>query len=87
VVDEQALFAALQTKQIAGAAIDTWYSYPPAGSLTAAPGHLPFHTLENLLMTPHMSGWTSGTITRRQATMAENVERIRTGRDCINVVR
>jgi phosphoglycerate dehydrogenase-like enzyme len=38
-------------------------------------------------MTPHMSGWTSGTIRRRQQTMADNIRRRFDGSPCINVVR
>ncbi len=87
VVDETALFEALRDHRIAGAAIDTWYRYPPSGSLHAAPGSLPFHELPNLLMTPHMSGWTDGTIRRRQAVMADNINRLRDGKGGINVVR
>jgi phosphoglycerate dehydrogenase-like enzyme len=86
VVDETALFKALRDRRIAFAAIDTWYSYPAAGTLTGAPSRLPFHELPNLLMTPHMSGWTAGTIRRRQAVIADNVNRCRQGLALMNVV-
>jgi phosphoglycerate dehydrogenase-like enzyme len=43
--------------------------------------------LGNIVMTPHMSGWTSGTIRRRQETMADNIKRRVEGRACVNVVR
>jgi phosphoglycerate dehydrogenase-like enzyme len=87
VVDEQALFDALHTKRIGGAVIDTWYRYPESADVQAAPGNLPFHELPNLLMTPHMSGWTSGTIRRRQAVIAENIQHCLQGLPCSNVVR
>ena len=87
VVDETALFEALSNKRIGGAVIDTWYNYPAPGSLEAAPASLPFHDLKNILMTPHMSGWTEGTIRRRQAVMADNIARLRAGQDLENVVR
>jgi phosphoglycerate dehydrogenase-like enzyme len=48
---------------------------------------LPFHTLDNILMTPHMSGWTRGTIERRQRTMAGNIRKRFAGEPCENVVR
>jgi phosphoglycerate dehydrogenase-like enzyme len=86
-VDEAALFDALLTNQIAGAVIDTWYSYPGAGQPDAAPSTFPFHELPNVVMTPHMSGWTRGTIRRRQQTIAENVTRCARGEVCTNVVR
>jgi phosphoglycerate dehydrogenase-like enzyme len=37
-------------------------------------------------MTPHMSAWTSGTVRRRQETMAENIRRLERGEPLINVV-
>jgi phosphoglycerate dehydrogenase-like enzyme len=86
-IDEQALYDALESRRIAGAVIDTWYRYPSPGTTRVLPSSLPFHTLPNLVMTPHMSGWTRGTIRRRQRAMAENVERRAAGRECRNVVR
>jgi hypothetical protein len=32
--------------------------------------------LTNLVMTSHMSGWTSGRVLRRQQTIAENIRRL-----------
>ncbi|MBD0413918.1 2-hydroxyacid dehydrogenase [Oryzicola mucosus] len=86
-IDEQALFDALREKRIGGAVIDTWYAYPSADASTKHPSSLPFHQLDNIVMTPHMSGWTSGTIRRRQKTIAENVSRRLEGSPCMNVVR
>ncbi|NJM25609.1 MAG: hypothetical protein HC859_09065 [Bacteroidia bacterium] len=43
--------------------------------------------LDNVVMTPHMSGWTSGTVLRRQQTMADNITRLATGRPLINVLK
>jgi phosphoglycerate dehydrogenase-like enzyme len=87
VVDEQALYDALASGRIGGAVIDTWYRYPSADEPGPAPGHLPFERLPNLVMTPHMSGWTRGTIRRRQETMAANIGRLLRGEACENVVR
>ena len=42
-VDETALFDALRTNRIAGAVIDTWYTYPSAASPEVHPSSLPFH--------------------------------------------
>ena len=86
VVDEQALFEALRDRRIGGAAIDTWYVYPPPDGTPTLPSALPFHTLSNVLMTPHMSGWTMGTIRRRQEAMARNIGRRLRGQACENVV-
>jgi phosphoglycerate dehydrogenase-like enzyme len=86
-VDERALYDALNEGRIAGAVIDTWYNYPSPGQPEALPSALPFHTLPNVVMTPHMSGWTSGTIRRRQRTIADNINRRASGKPCVNVVR
>lgn len=86
VIDEPALYAALKERRIGGAIIDTWYVYPAAVGVTTFPGNLPFHELDNCLLTPHMSGWTEGTISRRQQTMAENIRRLSTGERLENLV-
>jgi phosphoglycerate dehydrogenase-like enzyme len=87
VIEEQALFDALATRQIGGAIIDTWYQYPTPAQAECAPSRLDFASLPNLVMTPHMSGWTTGTVSRRQATLAENIARLSDGRALLNVVR
>lgn len=86
-IDEQALYEALRDKRIGGAAIDTWYRYPSAGDASPQPSNLPFQELSNVLMTPHMSGWTSGTISRRQGVIADNIRRRFAGEPLVNVVR
>jgi phosphoglycerate dehydrogenase-like enzyme len=86
-IDQQAMFDALSNRRIGGAIIDTWYQYPTATQKNALPSTLPFHTLDNILMTPHMSGWTRGTIERRQRTMAGNIRKRFAGEPCENVVR
>jgi phosphoglycerate dehydrogenase-like enzyme len=86
VVDEQALYDALRAKLIGGAVIDTWYKYPTAAQPVTPPGSLPFADLSNIVMTPHMSGWTNGTIARRKAVMADNIRRRIRGEPCENVL-
>jgi phosphoglycerate dehydrogenase-like enzyme len=84
-VDQKALFAALDNKTIAGAAIDVWYDYPPSGN-TGAPAALPFHELSNLLMTPHSSGLTRQTFAARTKDIVANINRLAAGRPLHNVV-
>lgn len=86
VIDEQALYDALKSGRI-DAVIDTWYVYPSPTAASPVPGNLPFHELPNLLMTPHMSGWTRGTIHRRRDLAARNINRIGAGEAFENVVR
>jgi phosphoglycerate dehydrogenase-like enzyme len=87
VVAEQALFDALSSKRLGGALIDTWYQYPTPAQPACAPSKLDFAALPNVVMTPHMSGWTAGTVRRRQQTMADNIDRLATGRPLQNVLK
>jgi len=87
VVAEQALYDALRSRRLSGALIDTWYQYPTPDQPQRAPSKLDFAALDNVVMTPHMSGWTSGTVHRRQQMMADNISRLATGRPLLNVLR
>jgi phosphoglycerate dehydrogenase-like enzyme len=86
VINEQALFDALKQRRIGGAVIDTWYNYPAPDKPQTQPGTLPFNELTDLVMTPHMSGWTTGTVLRRQQTIAENIRRLSANEALLNVV-
>lgn len=86
VIDEKALYDALASRNIGGAIIDTWYQYPSPTQAECAPSKFDFAALDNVLMTPHMSGWTSGTVRRRQETLADNIARLSTGQPLINVL-
>jgi phosphoglycerate dehydrogenase-like enzyme len=85
IVDEDALYNALHERRIAGAAIDVWYRYPVSGDPTP-PSRLPFHELDNVIMTPHVSGWTDGMLAARAALIAENIERTARGEAPLNAV-
>ncbi|WP_425587017.1 NAD(P)-dependent oxidoreductase [Streptomyces violaceusniger] len=74
--------AALSAGTIAGAALDVWWAGPPH-----APSRLPFHTLPNVVMTPHNSGHTGETFAARATDIAANIDRLEAGRPLSNVVR
>lgn len=86
VVDEAALYAALRDRRIAGAAIDVWYQYPD-GAEILHPAQHPFHELDNVIMTPHIAGWTQETFRHRWAAINENLRRLSTGEPLLNVVK
>lgn len=86
VIDEKALYDALAARRIGGAVIDTWYQYPTPTQTECAPSQYDFSALDNVLMTPHMSGWTAGTVRRRQETLADNIERLSRDEPLINVL-
>ncbi|HMB34882.1 MAG TPA: NAD(P)-dependent oxidoreductase, partial [Methylomirabilota bacterium] len=86
IIDEDALYAALVERRIAGAALDVWYRYPvEPGPLL--PARRSFHELPNVLMTPHVSGWTDGMMEARATLIAENIRRMACGERPENVVR
>lgn len=85
VVDEDALYEALERGAIASAALDVWYRYPSGGA-PIHPSHRPFHTLPNVLMTPHVSGWTEGMMESRASVIAENIHRVARGEPPANLV-
>lgn len=84
-VQQDALFEALSTGSLAGAAIDVWYDYPSADGV-GAPSQRPFHTLPNILMTPHSSGITGETFEGRVDDITANIGRLVAHEPLINLV-
>jgi phosphoglycerate dehydrogenase-like enzyme len=82
VVNEDALFAALSAKRIGGAALDTWYRYPAnvadagadpdRGDAYQGSKH-DFNSLDNVLLTPHVSAHTFGADRGRYVSIAESL--------------
>ncbi|MEE9321729.1 MAG: 2-hydroxyacid dehydrogenase [Granulosicoccus sp.] len=84
IVDESALFAALSTKSIAGAAIDTWYTYPSVSSPESAPSsNFNFAKLDNIVMSPHRAGYATGGFPHLDD-VAKNLNRAKAGKPLIN---
>jgi phosphoglycerate dehydrogenase-like enzyme len=86
VIDEAALWQALNERRIGGAAIDTWWRYPGAGHASDE-NHHPFRSLPNVLLSPHVAGWTRGTIERRTRFIAANLDRLARGEPLHNLIR
>jgi phosphoglycerate dehydrogenase-like enzyme len=70
---EKDLYEALATERIAAAALDVWYEYPDSPGEVAMPSQFAFHTLANVIMSPHSSGWTEAARRRRLAAMAKSI--------------
>src|SRR5262245_58645252 len=85
IVDEQALYEALRERRIRSAAIDVWYQYPRDGG-TRMPSRFAFHELENVILTPHSSGWTERVVALRFRDIAANIDRLVAGEPLCNVV-
>lgn len=58
VIEQQALYDALKSGHLHGAASDVWYHYPAdeASRKNTSPADLPFHELDNMVMSPHRAG-------------------------------
>jgi len=85
IVDEGALYRALAEGRLAGAALDVWYRYPTE-AVPTLPARQPFHELPNVLMTPHVSGWTEGMMDARAALIADNIARAARGEPPANQI-
>jgi len=88
VIDETSLFHALQEKKIAGAAIDVWYNYTPNPDTQGRkfPYNLPFHALENVVLSPHRAASPFDDLERWNEVI-ENILRFNRGeRAFLNVV-
>lgn len=88
IIEEEALYLALKDRRIGGAAIDVWWQYPnsPAEDASTPPSRFPFRELDNIIMTPHISGGTLGTSARRARVVAGNIDRLHRGEPLVNVV-
>jgi phosphoglycerate dehydrogenase-like enzyme len=78
-VDEPALAAALRERRLAGAAIDVFAQEPPPD------GH-PFYALDNVIVSPHVSGFLPSYDDRCADLFAENLRRYLRGAPLLNVV-
>lgn len=85
-VQEQALYDALRNHTIRGAALDVWYTYPSSGD-HAQPAGAPFGELDNVLLTPHLSGITQQTFRGRIHDIAANLIALAEGNELRNLVQ
>jgi phosphoglycerate dehydrogenase-like enzyme len=79
VVKLDAVTAALQNKQIAGAALDVYEQEP-------LPPEYPLWGMENVILTPHTAGLSAHEEDRRFKVLAENVRRFAASQPLMNVV-
>ena len=72
IVDQSALYEALRSGPLRAAGLDVWYNYPPDPESRShtQPADLPFHELENVVMSPHRGGSTDETSRLRMIHLA-----------------
>jgi len=77
--DEDSLYAALRDRSIGGAVLDVWWNYPSADAPPPWPSKHPFHELDNVVMTPHSSGWSAEQEERKVEQIASNLAAVAAG--------
>ncbi len=58
IIEEEALYDALQARKLHAAGLDVWYNYPEdvESRSNTPPANYPFHELDNIVMSPHRAG-------------------------------
>ena len=87
IINEKDLYIALNKNIIREAIIDVWYQYPKnSHTKKLLPSKYPFHKLNNITMSAHMSAWTAKLWERRFEVMTQNIENLRNKKKLINIV-
>jgi phosphoglycerate dehydrogenase-like enzyme len=88
IVDEAALYQALQSGQLAAAGLDVWYNYPrdEAAQTNTPPSQYPFHELDNVIMSPHRGGDEIGIESARMQELAQLLNAAARGEEMPNRV-
>lgn len=77
-VDEDALYTALQSGKLGGAAIDAFRHEPPIGS--------PLLTLDNVIAIPHLGATTRESVERMALMASDNLIKVLRGEECEYIV-
>jgi len=74
IIEESALYHGIKDGILAGAAIDTWYLYPDSDHAVQLPSRFPIHTFRNVVISPHVGGFT---IEGQMGRIDETIENLR----------
>lgn len=80
IVDEEALFRALETEHLGGAGLDVWWQYPARGEDVSPPSKFDFSSLKNVVMTPHLGGTNRDSERKRMEGLADLVGALASGK-------
>ena len=86
IVDEEGLYRALKNGILKGAGIDVWYSYPREGEDQRIPSKYPIHELPNVVLSPHVGGFTPQAAKLNTEQTIDNIRAyLKTGRPVFEV--
>lgn len=88
IVDQTALYKALQGGALSAAGLDVWYNYPGTEEerRDTPPADHPFHELDNIVMSPHRGGGSRDTERLRMEHLAELLNALQDGSPTQNQV-
>ncbi len=87
IINEKDFYLALKNNIIGGGIIDTWYRYPiNKNKIKFKPSKYNFHSLNNVVMTPHISAWSKNMIIRRSKIIKKNIENLFNGKKLLNQI-
>lgn len=87
IVEEKALFDALQRNKIRGAGLDVWWQYPKKWrGKGEPPTEMPFQELDNLVASPHRAGYSENTEREYFQFAGENILRFIQGETPLNII-
>ncbi len=87
IIDELALYDVLKEKRIHGAGIDVWWRYPTKWRGTAVPpADVPFHELDNIVISPHRAAYSEHIEHELYLFAAENTLRFIRGETPMNII-
>ncbi len=88
IIDEGALYHALENKNIAGAGLDVWWDYPMRwGGIGKPPSdRYPFHDLDNVVLSPHRAAYSENIVRDQIQFVGENILRFIRGEEPHNIV-
>ncbi|TFG06119.1 hypothetical protein EU538_10695 [Candidatus Thorarchaeota archaeon] len=88
IVVEEALFRALEEKQIRGTALDVWWDYPRewGGSGVSPSERFPFHELDNIVVSPHRAAYSEHIMRDQIRFVGKNLLRFTRGEKPLNII-
>lgn len=86
VMDEDAVFQALQSQRLGGFAADVWWNSPKRGESESYPSaHNEFWKMDNVILSPHRAGFVEDCLPHLDEAIL-NIANLIQGKDLINIV-